>query len=151
MLGVMDRYRILQMVLVGCLAALSFMPVSLADELTDAILDVDPRVRLESAVGVAYGSIYSPQDESPTALEPLPGETPSLSGYEGYYEGLRSPLYEEDEDTSLESTPELSTSTELPTSTELSTLTTVAPLPLGKPEQREGVWYQDDLRSTPTP
>ena len=107
--------------------------VSYADELTDAILDVDPRHSLRSGTGVVYGSTYSPSDAQP--LNPSDVSTlPYDLGTE--YTGLRSPLYQSEETAS-------------PLQSEDLQSITVAPIPLGKPYQRDGVWYQDDLSSSP--
>lgn len=102
-----------------------------ADELTDALVPTDPRTKLESGTGRAYHSRYTPAEDQPSALheEPELLATPRLR-YErsgDLYKGLRSPLYESP---AGEEDP-FSTSVTLP--------------PLGKPHQRPGVWYQDDL------
>lgn len=119
--------------LLGCLVV---MPSIWADELTDAMTNADPRDRLESGQGVVYWQAYAPEEPSPLLEELEPIQVPSLRySYGEEYEGWRSPLYQPE--TEEESSPETART---PRST------TVSPLPLGKPEQREGVWYQDDIR-----
>lgn len=123
----------MRMVLAGFLSFVVFMPLGVADDLTDALLDTNPRSRLESGTGAAYGSIYAPEDQSSSPSETLnPNEVPSLSyGFGDAYKHLRSPLYQSEEEAS-------STHLEDPLST------FVPPLEPGKPYQRDGVWYGDE-------
>lgn len=104
----------------------------LRDEITGAIIDVDPRLPLTSGTGAAYDSAYAPADEPAD-----PTQTPSLRGAYRYrygqaLQGLRNPWYEA-EGEALSS----------PEDDPFAPLT--EPVPLGKPYQRDGVFYQDDL------
>ncbi|MBI3087272.1 MAG: hypothetical protein HYY91_00050 [Candidatus Omnitrophica bacterium] len=116
----------------------SLMPAAFASDLTDAMLDTDPRIELRSGTGAAYGSVYSPEETAPTSSQELDAtQVPSLRGayrYDRSFEGFRSPLYE----------PEPGTTASRPPPDDPYS-TTVTPVPLGKPYEREGVWYQDDL------
>lgn len=125
---------VLSLLIVG-----SVMPAAFASDLTDAMLDVDPRIQLRSGKGAAYDSAYSHHDDTaPTYSQDVDAtQVPSLRGayrYDRSFQGLRSPLYEPESDTTA-STP--------PTDDPYST--TITPIPLGKPYERDGVWYQDDL------
>ena len=119
------------------------MPISAADDLIDALVPTDPRSRLESGTGMVYGSSYSPREQDGPPPESEATELVPESRFGGgrfgdLYKGLRSSLYEptgeSDEDAStfdqIEDDP-FSHS--------------VSPILLGKPEQRDGVWYEDDL------
>lgn len=60
--------RILLVVgLMGCLAA----PIVQASDLTDALLDVDPKNRLSSGAGAAYGSVYGTGTKASPLSQPL--------------------------------------------------------------------------------
>lgn len=80
------------------------VPAAGASELTDAITGADPRDRLETGEGAAFGSILGPKDEpaGESGRLPQPDDLPpSLSDYGSPYEDLRSSLYTsplEDED-----------------------------------------------------
>ena len=114
---------------------LAGMPWCAADDLTDAMLNVDPRNRLESGQGAGLGSVYGPKEEEAPApeTEAEPDQTPPGVSYGSYYGGLRSAVAQPDaaphDDTSL-ATPRLS----LPE----------GETPLGRPDQRDGVWYGDE-------
>lgn len=110
-----------------------------ADDVTDAILGVDPRLKLQSGRGSSFGSVYGPQQEEAVSPEepnaPLE-ESEAVNRYAPYEGGLRSPLFdvsggsENAEDDSRLPQERLS----LPQTP-----------PLGKPDARDGVWYSDDL------
>ena len=101
-----------------------------ADDIANAIVNVDPRDRLESGTGAAYGSIFAPKSEIPE--EPL-NMTP--------YYSLRS------------STDWLQSSRLNPFNLGLGDLNNQSPAAprdesdaiLGKPEARRGVYYEDDV------
>lgn len=120
--------RTLLLLVVGSLCV---APLCAADDVTDAVVSVDPRSRLESGTGVAYGGIYSPQPAPAAGEEALnPEETPGLSyGFGEAYKALRSPLYQDEEDEAALQQLEDPRSTTVPT------------IPLGKPYEREGVSY----------
>ncbi|MBI4323473.1 MAG: hypothetical protein HY596_04265 [Candidatus Omnitrophica bacterium] len=121
----------MRMLLAGILMCVLFMPMGMADDLIDAIIDVDPRSRLESGSGVTYGGIYSPDPASAAPEEALnPDETPGFSyGFGEAYKSLRSPLYQDEEDEAALQQLDDPRSTAVPT------------IPLGKPYEREGVSY----------
>lgn len=110
----------------GIVAALAgWCLAAWADDLTDAIVGVDPRSRLESGIGAAYGATYGPQPSDPV------DETSDLSSY--YH---------------LRSSDQFRAGR--PDALDLSNRSTNALDPddpsLGKPHARPGVWYLDDLQ-----
>ncbi len=122
----------------GLLSAL--MPASLASDLTDAMSGVDPRKRLQSGTGSAYGRVYGPEDDQ-TASPPDESEafyfprSPSLYDRAQPSEDAGSPL----DDNPLEGSP--SRSNPLRPSTAPANL-------LGHPGRPTGVWYEDGLQPT---
>ncbi|HEX9780850.1 MAG TPA: hypothetical protein VGB20_06530 [bacterium] len=114
------------------LGALALAGPVFAGELIDAILDADPRARITSGSGVAYGSAYAPEPPEGGSVLLDPSAVPSLPvGLGPAFDGARSPLY----DLQTTATPERA----VPSSTH------VPEIPLGRPDAREGVWYQEDL------
>ncbi len=121
---------------VGLLMLFAIAPVCGAYDLTDAMLSVDPRNRLETGRGAALSSVYGPKEDEETPAPETEAEldqTPPGVSYGSYYGGLRSAVAQPDaaphDDTSL-ATPRLS----LPE----------GETPLGRPDQRDGVWYGDE-------
>lgn len=121
--------------LAGILMVALLAPMGMADDLTDAIVGVDPRSRLESGSGATYGGIYSPQPASAVPEEALnPEDDSTLSSRYGFgeaYHSLRSPLYQDEEEEAALQQLDDPYSTTVPT------------IPLGTPYEREGVWYGD--------
>ncbi len=122
------------------------MPISAAatDDLTKALVPTDPRTRLESATGMVYGSTYSPHEQDGQPSESEATELSPESGLGGgrfgdLYKGLRSSLYEPPGQSGEDASASADQVEDDPFST------SVSPIPLGKPEQRNGVWYEDDL------
>lgn len=105
-----------------------------ADELTDAIVGADPTARLESGLGVAVGSYVEGLEAAsqPDAVErpfvPSLRETPERTGLS------RSPWQLPDHASESEELEE----------PQEEWSTDVRHIPLGKPYQRNGVWYEDD-------
>ena len=132
------------------IGALSFIvcligtPHVMAGDLTDALTDADPRIKLESGLGVAFDSIYAPRDESEDSSleeESLHAPRPVYLGDTDSYRALQSPL---DEPASYGRSDHLTPSGR--SDSEDGERPSFEPMPLGKPDQREGVWYEDDLR-----
>ena len=123
----------MRMLLAGILMCALLAPMGMADDLTDAIVGVDPRSRLESGSGATYGGIYSPQPEFVLPEEMLnPEDTANFSyGFGEAYRSLRSPLYQDEEEEAARQQLDDPYSTTVPT------------IPLGTPYEREGVWYGD--------
>ncbi len=123
--------------LIAMLALALPSPFVLADDVTDAILGVDPRLKLQTGQGSALGSTYGRQDGEEEPSEDLnkPLDESDAANANAPYAGLRSPLFDSsatNENTDEDSLPEEHLS--LPDTP-----------PLGKPDAREGVWYSDDL------
>ncbi len=110
-------------------------PADQSKALVDAMLDVDPRTRRTSGVGAAYGSIYSPtEQEANTDEELLPEDWSDVRlRSAGEYEGLRSPLFEDGLDAETPAREDLNSNV-------------VPVIPLGHPEERAGVIYEDSPR-----
>ncbi len=149
MLTLMRRAAIVHILVMG--GMLSWTTPSRASDLTDAIIDVDPRNELTSGTGVSYESNYAPEEPNdlladPATLEPTLGQGVP---YQGYFEGLRSPLYSAQDDSTSNTSAAPSTLT--PFNKGFPGLIEEALPPLGKPEQREGVMYEDDLRAGSEP
>lgn len=79
------------------------LPAAAADELTDAMLGVDPRDQYDTGTGRVYDQAYGPPE---TPAEESLDTAADLSGYSASlgsaYQGLRSSLY----DTEIRSEPE---------------------------------------------
>jgi hypothetical protein len=66
-----------------------------ADELTDALLSIDPRDRQESGIGRVYDDAYGPDEpQAATEDEAGVGLSSSPASLGSTYEGLRSSWYE---------------------------------------------------------
>jgi hypothetical protein len=122
----------IMLILVSC------APAAIAEQQSQAIVDsmlgIDPRTRRSSGTGAALDSVYGPEPDAPSATEELAPDEWERSHlqYGEAFKGLRSPLFEEDP--SLDE--EASTEEDLNSSF-------VPVIPLGRPEAREGVMYED--------
>ncbi len=126
----------MRFMLVSTLLFALFAPGAFADSdaVVDAIIGVDPRSRGSSGSGAALDSVYGTPTEENATEDPLEEEWPDVSlKYGADFKGLRSPLF--DEETSDPDT--------LPAEKDDLNSTTVTAIPLGTPEAREGVFYED--------
>lgn len=117
------------------------VPWAAADQqsqaIVDAMLGVDPRTRRSSGAGAALDSVYGqPEDSLQPSDAPAPEEWDSQLKYGEAFRGLRSPLFEED--ASRDDAVLLEPEEDLDSSF-------VPVIPLGRPEAREGVMYEDAL------
>lgn len=68
-------------------------PVGRADDLTESLLGIDPRSRLQTGTGAVYGDVYGPEeDEQPSPLSDTESEEAPNEAFLGEYAGLRSAL-----------------------------------------------------------
>ena len=107
------------------------------DAVVNAIIGVDPRARRTTGLGAALDSAYGPKETNAETEEELPQEEDfSKTGlrYNDEFNDLRSPLLSPEPEEDKEMEPR-----DNPNSTDVSVV------PLGKPEEREGVKYEDDL------
>lgn len=127
------RKFLLTFMLLACTAG-SF---AWADDVTDALLGVDPRLKLESGRGSVLGNAYEPKEDEQAPAEELNAPLDESASANRYapYDGLRSPLF--DSSPENQATEENSLPHEHLSLPEASTL--------GKPDARDGVWYGDDL------
>lgn len=93
------------------LAMLSAMPLCWADELTDAITGVDPRIRLQSGRGAALHDMLGPKEaaeEEPSGLEEDLDSATTLPSYGLTTKDLLDPMgtADEEDEESLSDEPE---------------------------------------------
>ena len=124
---------------VGLLMLFTIAPVCRADDLTDAMVNTDPRDRLETGQGAAFSAVYGPKtEEAPSPEAPEREETTPEGSYGSYYGDLRSSLTKSqaspttEDDTALTTLPKSRLS--LPSQEEQ---------PLSGGVERDGVWYGD--------
>ena len=124
----------------GFLLCLAAVPLCRADDLTDAMTGVDPRNRLQTGQGAAFGEIYGPEEDT-VAPETAPeaDQIPPGVSYGSYDGGLKSSVSQPDAGASQEESDDSSDSLSTPRLSLPEADTT-----LGRPDQREGVWYGDD-------
>ena len=105
-----------------------------ADDVTNALVGVDPRNRLESGTGVAYGSVYGPQPSDAPEGEPDMAQDYSLrSSNDRFRTSDLNPL-------NLTGFGDLNVQSAAPVSSDDANIAT-----LGRPDARRGVYYEDDL------
>ena len=68
-------------------------PPGYADDLTDSLLGIDPRSRLQTGTGAVYGDVYGPEEEQQASpLSEAESEEVPNEAFVGEYADLRSPL-----------------------------------------------------------
>ena len=129
----------MRLILSSALLFALFAPGAFADSdaVVDAMIGVDPRNRGTSGTGAALDSVYGPSTQENATEEKLEEEWPDVSlKYGDDFKGLRSPLFDEEP-----ANPDALK--EIEDDINSSTVTTI---PLGEPESREGVYYEDTPR-----
>ncbi len=129
----------MRFILASALLFALFAPGAFAasDDVVDAIIGVDPRSRNASGTGAALGSVYGAPTEENATEEQLEEEWPDVSlKYGDDFKGLRSPLFDE-EPSNPDALKEIGDD---------PNAASVTAIPLGTPEAREGVYYEDSPR-----